>query len=139
MEYFINNLCYKKFENLNFFEKEYIEIKKIDKIEKKAKTFLLKKRKNSFDFNEIENLCQNENINIKKGRKSLSKKKSLKSDHKNNHKKITQKIKKLNKLNNKWQSELSKKDSLKSNTSREEEKKVNHAGKLYSLKTLSLL
>lgn len=101
MEYFINNLCYKKFENLNFFEKEYIEIKKIDKIEKKAKTFLLKKRKNSFDFNEIENLCQNENINIKKGRKSLSKKKSLKSDHKNNHKKITQKIKKLNKINNK--------------------------------------
>ena len=95
MENFINNLCNKtknKINSKNFFNNsmvEYIEYNKINGYEEKDKNFLQKKRKNSFHFEEIND------INTKN--KSKNKKHPLKK----RHKKMSSKIKNINKNNNK--------------------------------------
>ena len=95
MDNFINNICNKiKNKNnsknsLNISMGEFIEYNKINGYEEKDKNFLQKKRKNSLNVEEIND--------IKGKNKSKNKKHPLKKTHK----KISTKIKNLNKNNNK--------------------------------------
>jgi len=98
MQNYINNICNNFSKNhFDFFNGEYIELKKTENDQPYNAEFLQRKRKNSNILDEDEKANHSSpNINPKNGRR-----KPLKNNHKNNNKKLSLKNKQLIRNNNK--------------------------------------
>lgn len=98
MQNYINNICnINSKSNLNYYNGEYIELRKVDNEQPKNIEFLKHKRENNSNLDGDEKTNHpSEGINPKNGRR-----KPLKKKNKNNNKKLSLKNKKLIKNNNK--------------------------------------